>query len=183
MRFSSLGDVVLTAPVVAELKRRRPDAHIDYLVHARFSPLVARFRVPPDRIIPFPLALRAGQLPAYARDISSAGYDLLIDLHDSLRSKILRKWIRADTKKIYAKPRLKRTLLFQFGIDRFDDDYSVVGEYLAHAGLGRPDPLPEPELAVEPSALVAVTVMVIDGSVSVSNEAPAATLTTPLAST
>ncbi len=135
IRFSSLGDIVLTAPVIAGLKKVYPGVHIDYLVHRRFSAIVQRFAVVPDNIIEFNEDTTVAELPSYARNISREAYDLVIDLHDSLRSKIIRKFVNCSQLRIYRKPRLKRWLLFKLHINRFTPDFSVIGSYLNYAGL------------------------------------------------
>ncbi|MEE9466099.1 MAG: glycosyltransferase family 9 protein, partial [Candidatus Neomarinimicrobiota bacterium] len=135
IRFSSIGDIVLTAPVIQALRRSYPDLHIDYLVHERYRTLVDHFAALPDSVIPFPPSIGTAQLPAYGRQLAREGYELVIDLHDSLRSKILRKYLRPAEMRIYRKPRMKRWLLFYLWVNRFSPDFSVVGEYLLYAGL------------------------------------------------
>ncbi len=155
LRFSSLGDVVLTAPVVKALRREYPQAQIDFLVQARYAPVVRAFNPVPDQIIPFP-AIGAAQLPAFARGLSRQPYDLLIDLHDSLRSKLLRRLISARAKRVYRKPRLKRWLLFYLWLDRFAADFSVAGEYLRYAGLTADPADARPRMAIPAQELAAV---------------------------
>ncbi len=135
VRFSSLGDIVLTEPVLAALTKKYPEYGIDYLVLERFAPLVAHFEHRPDEILAFPPAITARELPAYSRRLASKGYDLVIDLHDSLRSKVLRRAFKGSSLRRYQKPRLKRWLLFYLHLNRFSKDFSVVGEYLRYAGL------------------------------------------------
>ncbi|MCH8328207.1 MAG: hypothetical protein IID15_06755, partial [Candidatus Marinimicrobia bacterium] len=140
VRFSSLGDIVLTEPVIAALKARYPDAHIDYLTHARFTPVVQRFAATPDAIVPFSDSVGPLDLPRFAHELSRQRYDLMIDLHNSLRSKLLRKIVAAGSLRIYRKPRQKRLMLFYLWRDRFERGYSVVDEYLSFAGF---EPGPE----------------------------------------
>ena len=159
VRFSSLGDIVLTEPVIAALKVKYPEAHIDYLTHARFTPVVQRFASSPDAIVPFPDAVGALELPGFARDLSHQRYDLMIDLHNSFRSKLLRKIVAARILRIYLKPRQKRFLLFYLWMDRFESGFSVVDEYLRYAELGRGEqrvyPRMTPHQEHEHSALAA----------------------------
>lgn len=138
VRFSSLGDIVLTEPVVAALGEKYPQHSIDYLVLERFEPLVAHFEHRPDEILAFPAVLTTRELPAYSRRLASKGYDLVIDLHDSLRSKLLRRAFKGSSLRRYQKPRLKRWLLFYLHLNRFSKDFSVAREYLRYAGLEAP---------------------------------------------
>ncbi|MEE9464035.1 MAG: hypothetical protein V3W14_00490, partial [Candidatus Neomarinimicrobiota bacterium] len=59
IRFSSLGDIVLTEPVVAAFQRENKDMAVDYLVLERFAALVEHFAHRPDEIIPFPATVTA----------------------------------------------------------------------------------------------------------------------------
>ena len=104
----------------------------------RFAPLVAHFQHRPSEILAFPPTVSARELPAYSRRLASKGYDLVIDLHDSLRSKVIRRAFKGSTVRRYQKPRLNRWLLFYLYINRFSNDFSVVREYLRYAGLDAP---------------------------------------------
>ena len=130
-----MGDIILSTPVIQGLRQSFTDLTIDYLVHERFSPLVDHFNPPPDNIIPFPSAVGAAELPAFARSLAEADYDLVIDLHNSLRSKVVRRYFPAAELRIYKKPRFKRWLLFYLWLNRFDPEFSVVSEYLRYAGF------------------------------------------------
>jgi len=130
-----MGDIILSTPVIRALRQTYTDLTVDYLVHERFSPLVSHFDPPPHNVISFPPTVGATELPAFARGLDGADYDLVIDLHNSLRSKILRRYFPTAELRIYRKPRGKRWLLFYLWLNRFDPGFSVVSEYLRYAGL------------------------------------------------
>jgi heptosyltransferase-2 len=138
IRFSSIGDIILTAPVIKALRQANPDMTVDYLVHERFQSLVGHFDPPPQNIVAFPSMIGARQLGQYARNLATTGYDIVIDLHDSLRSRILRRAFRGMDMRIYRKPRYNRFLLFYLWINHFPPDFSIVGEYLRFSGLKLP---------------------------------------------
>ena len=150
IRFSSMGDIILSAPVIPLLLNSIPDIQIDYLVHERFSTLVRHFDPPPHDVIAFPPHIRAAQLPKFARDLGTQNYDLVIDLHNSPRSRIVRWLLRPAELRVYRKPRLKRLLLFYLWINRFKADFSVVNEYLHYAGLNPGSESAVPHMAVNP---------------------------------
>lgn len=80
LRFSSIGDIVLTTPVVRCLKQQVPGAEIHYLTRAPFEP-VLRHNPYIDRIFTFqqsPLELR--------RILKTEKYDAIIDLHHNRRT-------------------------------------------------------------------------------------------------
>jgi len=151
IRFSSIGDIVLTAPVVPALMTRYPEASIDYLTHAHFAPIVERFDPRPQAVLPFP-GIGARELPAYSRQLAQKNYSLVVDLHDSLRSKVLRRYFKGAEVRVYRKPRLKRWLLFNLRINRYAPDFSVAREYLRYAGLAGAGVRPAMQLTGEEGA-------------------------------
>lgn len=89
VRFSSLGDVILTLPAVDSFRRAFPGARISYAVKAAYAPLLEGGRV--DRILPLGGRGRGAGLASLAGLCRRAGrQDLVIDLHNSLRSRICR---------------------------------------------------------------------------------------------
>ncbi|UCH63385.1 MAG: glycosyltransferase family 9 protein [Fidelibacterota bacterium] len=135
IRFSSLGDIILSTPVIQALRQSFTDLTINYLVHERFSPIVDHFDPPPDNVISLPPAVRASELPAFARNLAEVDYDLVIDLHNSLRSKVIRRYFPRSEFRIYKKSYYKRWLLFYLWVNRFNPEFSVVSEYLCYAGF------------------------------------------------
>ncbi len=87
LRLSSLGDVVLTLPVVHALAARFPDARIDYWVKeefrdvVRFDPAVAHVRVLERD------ARRVEDLVSMSAELEDR--DLIVDLHANTRTRIL----------------------------------------------------------------------------------------------
>ncbi len=82
--MSSIGDVVLTEPVVAAVREARPGAVIGFAVKERYRDLVAG-----DAAIDAVHTLRDGSLRsllALASEVSAAGYDNVVDLHANARS-------------------------------------------------------------------------------------------------
>ncbi len=85
IRFSSLGDVLLTEPFVRELRRRHPEAVIAYATKAPFAEIVAGW--------PFDLELytlpERGSLSALRAVLARFQPRHIYDLHASLRSRLL----------------------------------------------------------------------------------------------
>ena len=88
IRFSSAGDIVLSSLLTRVLRKRFPACRIDYLVKTEYADLV-RHDPNISQVIEFPAAGTFRDLAALRRSIRAAGYDLLIDIHDSLRSRYL----------------------------------------------------------------------------------------------
>ena len=82
IRMSSLGDIILTAPVLRNLRLRWPDAHITILVKPQFSGAAEK-----SPFISDVLVFRG--LASALKAINKARYDIILDLHVTLRSRLL----------------------------------------------------------------------------------------------
>ncbi len=125
LRFSSLGDVVLATSVAVTLKKAYPDCRLDFLTLTDYEALLEN-HPSIDRVIGFPRTARAASLRELGLRLRSDGYDYVIDLHNTLRAKIIRKYLRAIPTFVFKKPRLRRTILYYFHRNLFPGDYSQV---------------------------------------------------------
>lgn len=94
IRTSAMGDVALTAPIIKGLRKQYPDTDITILTRPAFAP----FYYSIDRLELFPPDFKnrhkglSGIINLF-RDLRKRGeIDYVIDLHDVLRSKVLR-WL------------------------------------------------------------------------------------------
>jgi len=96
VRFGSLGDVILTLPVIEAVRRSGPGIRISIAVKESYASLFASG--PVDRVFALSSSRRhrgpAG-LRRYADEIRSESPDLVIDLHRSLRSRVLARMLGA----------------------------------------------------------------------------------------
>ena len=93
IRLSSVGDIVLSTPLIRGLRRRFPQAQIHYLVRADYADLL-RGNPHLSRLIEFPRRGTLGDLRRLRTEIVRAGYDCIIDIHGSIRSRILSRGLR-----------------------------------------------------------------------------------------
>lgn len=84
IRFSSIGDIILTSPVVRCLKRQLPGAEVHFLTKKQFEPLLAA-NPHVDKTW-----LYDGDFSAILPGLKTAGFDFIIDLHRNLRSQYIR---------------------------------------------------------------------------------------------
>ncbi len=103
IRLSSLGDVILTAPVYKNLKAHWPDCRISVLVKPAFAGIVAGMPGV-DEVIPFT------GLPGALRRIRSRGFTHLLDLHGNFRSWLIRQLCAVPQVSVYRKDALTRRL-------------------------------------------------------------------------
>lgn len=80
LRFSSIGDIVLTTPVIRCIRQQLPDAGIHYLTKATFAPVLAA-NPNIDK-----LHLLNDNLDAMIPQLRGEHYDFVVDLHNNLRT-------------------------------------------------------------------------------------------------
>lgn len=102
VRFSAMGDVAMTVPVITSLARRYPELEITVLSRPFLRPLFATLpaNVRFKGINPKDKRYRgiAGIHRMY-RELAAEGYDLVADLHDVLRTQLLRTFFFLNGKK------------------------------------------------------------------------------------
>ncbi len=126
IRFSSIGDIVLTSPVARFLREQFPDAQIDFLTKKKYSELL-RWNDTLSNVILFDEEV--DDLKALRGRIRETRYDLIIDLHNSLRSIYLRTFVGAGRVKVFRKHALKRWLLVRFKRNLYTRVRSVAERY------------------------------------------------------
>lgn len=87
IRLSSIGDVVLTSPVVREVKRAFPGAELHFLIKEQYRDTIAHNpRIDKIHVLQDSLMKTAKMLRAFK-------FDYVLDLHHNLRSNVLRRLI------------------------------------------------------------------------------------------
>jgi heptosyltransferase-2 len=128
VRFSSIGDILLTTPLVRALKRRHEDAELIYVTKRGMAPLVAD-----NPHIDHVLALELGEPVAHlARRLRALHPTHGLDLHGSLRSTALRLLVRCRWSG-YAKRKLARTTLIATKLDVYRGHVPVAERYFEAA--------------------------------------------------
>jgi heptosyltransferase-1 len=103
VKLSSLGDVVHSLPVVADIRRRHPQARIDWVVEPAFAPLLGRV-AGIDEVIELPLrrwthegwlepAIRR-EIAAFWRRLRRERYDAIVDLQGLTKSALVARAAR-----------------------------------------------------------------------------------------
>ncbi|MDW3648276.1 MAG: glycosyltransferase family 9 protein [Bacteroidia bacterium] len=137
IRFSSIGDIVLTSPVPRSLKKSHPDyevhflskkAHKDLLLH---NPHIDKLHILKD------------SLGETIQELKQENFDYILDLHHNLRSFLikLRLGVKASSfpKENWAKYKMvrfkNRKIKLRHIVERYADTLSIVGSQLDHEGL------------------------------------------------
>lgn len=101
IRFSAFGDVAMTIPVIESLARQYPDLEITVLTQPFVAPLFTH--------LPSNVSFRGVKLADYRgigglyrlyKELKAEGYDAVADLHDVLRTKVIRTLFRLSGTKI-----------------------------------------------------------------------------------
>jgi heptosyltransferase-2 len=111
IRLSSLGDILLTTPVLRLLREHCPQARIDFLMKSTYQDIL-RAHPCVDRLILFNEQQSFWQI---LRTVRQTRYDVVLDLHRVLRSRLLVGGLSASRKLSYNKRVWRRLLLVRFG--------------------------------------------------------------------
>jgi heptosyltransferase-2 len=111
LRYSSLGDVALTNPVLDLLHKNYPHAEILYATKEQFAPAVSAHPAVTQTAF-----LRGGGFFNFWEHLSQLRAfqpDLVVDLHDSLRTRLFRPFFSNARILVYDKEAVYRRLLVQ----------------------------------------------------------------------
>jgi heptosyltransferase-2 len=127
-RFSSIGDILLTTPLLRAIRRRHRDAQITVLTKQAYAPLLSD-NPHVDRII----ALGPDRsLASLAAEVRAGSFTHRLDLHSSLRSRALRAMAPGHWSS-YPKHRIARALLIHTKRNRYRDRRPVPERYFSAA--------------------------------------------------
>ena len=127
LRFSAVGDVVLTAPAIDALRQAWPDARIVYAIKERLAHLVQH-----NPAIDEVVALRAGEGPlSYSRRLRAVKPSFVLDLHGKIRSRILRALIPGVPKVVWHKRDFRDTLPVKLALRPYHSSMLFADRYHA----------------------------------------------------
>jgi heptosyltransferase-2 len=120
IRLSSLGDILLTTPLLRALKNRPEECEITFLCREQYlnaiesNPNISRF-----------IQLKADENePAVIEEIKKGEFDLIIDLQNNFRSRNLLKEIKTVIYR-FKKPTIKKFLLVNLKLNLFKHYLSI----------------------------------------------------------
>ena len=130
IRFSSIGDIILTSPVLRCLKKQRPEAEIHFLTKAQFRDLVAHS--------PYVDKVHAleGELDEVLPVLKKEGFTEIIDLHHNLRTMKVKRALGVPAHS-FPKLNIEKWMLVNLKRDRMPRTH-IVDRYMstvAHLGV------------------------------------------------
>ncbi len=109
IRFSSIGDIVLTTPLLRMFKTTFPECEVDFLTKQKYKEILEN-NPHVNRI----LTLTSDNFWTLIKEINRRDYDMIIDLQIDLRSLLMSVFSGYFQRKVYNTRRFKRFLLITF---------------------------------------------------------------------
>lgn len=116
IRFSSIGDIVWTTPVIRALKQQLAPVEIHFCTKQKYRDII---KANPYIDQCHYLGSQKKALQTLVKDLKNEKFDYVIDLHRNLRSKYL-KFFLGSKNFTYKKRTWKRWLLVKFKINKLD---------------------------------------------------------------
>ncbi len=130
VRFSSIGDIVLTTPVLRGLKEQLADCEIHYLTKRKFASLLEKNpRI--DKLWTI-----ENSIDEVLNDLKEENYDHVIDLHNNVRTLALKKRLGKPAAS-FQKLNIQKWMLVNLKMDRMPRVH-IVDRYMetvAHLGV------------------------------------------------
>ncbi len=126
IRLSSLGDVILTSPVIRALKNINPEIKIDFLVKPNFVDAI-KYNSNLNKI--FQYSTKKDNSEKLIQILRENNYDLILDLQNNKRSKRITSKLKRK-KIVYKKHSLKRFLFVHFNFKKLNPLKSVPEKYV-----------------------------------------------------
>ncbi len=130
VRFSSIGDVVLTTPIVRCLKEQLPNATIHFITKKNFVSLIDQ-NPNIDRVIAIQSSINE-----VISDLKKEKYDWVIDLHKNVRTLSLKQKLKVPSRS-FPKMNIEKWMLVKFKLDRMPKIHIVdrYFETVKHLGV------------------------------------------------
>jgi ADP-heptose:LPS heptosyltransferase len=120
IRFSSIGDIVLTSPIVRCLKKKFPNSEIHFLTKDKFIELVKN-NMYVDEI----KSISSDNEKQLLESLVTEDYSIVVDLHKNLRTRKLKKTLSKASWYSYKKLNVKKWLLVNFKLNLMPDKHII----------------------------------------------------------
>ncbi|HEY6436499.1 MAG TPA: glycosyltransferase family 9 protein [Ignavibacteriaceae bacterium] len=131
IRLSSMGDILLTTPLIRSLKKQNPEIQIDFVLKEEFLELV---QLNPNLTNIHIYSKQSFEKQILINTLISNNYEIVIDLQNNIRSKEITKSIHCQTL-LFKKNDIKKFLLVNFKINRLKNTPQIPMRYAETAGI------------------------------------------------
>lgn len=125
IRLSSLGDILLSTPLIRTIKKKYPDIKIDFLLKEQYKDLLS---CNPYLEKLFFYQQDKEELNSLIEKLKNENYDLIIDLQNNLRSAQIRKILKVKSVK-FNKKNIDKFLLVNFKINLMKNAETIPQRY------------------------------------------------------
>jgi len=122
VRFSSIGDIVLTSPVIRCLSQQIPEIEIHYVCKQSFETVLI------NNPYVHKLYTFKEDISELFEELSSEHYDLVLDLHKNLRSSRLKRQLKIKSF-VFDKLNIKKFLVVNFKLSKLLPPKHIVDRY------------------------------------------------------
>ena len=122
IRFSSIGDIILTTPVIRVLASRYPEAQIHFVTKQNFAALASENK----RL--YKVHVFANDIGEVLEDLKSEKFDLVVDLHKNLRSYRLKRQLKVPALS-FDKINLQKFMAVNFKMLNLLPDKHIIDRY------------------------------------------------------
>jgi lipopolysaccharide heptosyltransferase II len=129
-RLSSIGDIILTSPLVRCVKNGFPDAEITFVVKKEFADLV-KYNPNISKVIEFDKKSGFKGLMQLRKEIGTIRVDWFIDIHNNLRSNVIKRFNGIGFMTRYHKKIWKRSLLVYLNINLYKNQPPIIERFFA----------------------------------------------------
>jgi len=125
LRFSSIGDIVLTTPVIRAIKMQLDDVEVHYCTKKSFAqilennPFVDKVHVLPEKLNDLTDSLKAEK------------FDYVVDLHNNIRTRLIKQKLKVPSK-AFNKLNLEKWLMVNMKVNRLPNIH-IVDRYMEAA--------------------------------------------------
>lgn len=128
IRLSSIGDIILTTPLIRAVRKKYPYAQLFFLVKKNFESIL-KYNPHINHLIIFDKNKGRNELKRIALELKNQNIDWIIDIHRNFRSFYLRKILKPSLITSYSKKIIYRTLLVYFKINRYKNNKQIYLRY------------------------------------------------------
>ncbi len=121
IRFSSIGDIVLTTPIVRCIKQQRPDIQLHYATKSTFRAVIAH-NPHIDKI-----HYLEDDLNLFIEELKKEKFDYVVDLHNNIRTARIKQALDTESH-AFSKLNVRKWLLVNFKMNVMPDK-SIVERY------------------------------------------------------
>ncbi len=126
IRFSSLGDIILSFPLLQKLRRQYPEATIDFVTKPEYQEVVELCSIANRILVP------DKGLSALRSEIRKEHYDIILDIHNNLKSRYISAYNSGSVRRI-RKNHFRKFVLVNGGINLYDEIIPIYKNYLLTA--------------------------------------------------